>query len=48
MTSCYGTAILDKLPFEKSLTASQPSHRGVIFSSLGMAETRTNWDSGLE
>jgi len=44
----YGSATLDDFPGEKSSTASQLCHFGVIFSSLRTAETRTNWGSGLE
>ena len=44
----WGIATLDHFPDEKSLTASWPSHCGVIFSSLRMVEARINWGSGLE
>ena len=44
----FGTATPDDLPADKPSTASQLSHCGVIFSSLRMAETHTNWGSGLE
>jgi len=41
-----GTATLDNLPAVKSSTVSRPSHCGVIFSSLRIAQTCSNWGSG--
>jgi len=43
-----GAATLDDLLGEKSLMVTGKSHRRVVFSSLEMTETNTNWGSGLE
>jgi len=44
----FGIATFNDLPTGKSSTASWPSHHGVVFSSLWMAETHTDWGFGLK